>query len=210
MSAQPSEQSRDLTPAPTREVWVPAPSAWWVLIAGVIGLFASLTLTVEKIEILLNPSYVPSCNINPIVSCGSVMTTSQASALGFPNPLLGLVGFTVVVVTGLLAAAKVPLPRWYWTGLAAGILAGAVFVHWLIFQSLYRIGALCPYCMVVWVVTITLLVVVTSVAFRPSLEASSIAERILFEWRWSIAVLWFTTVFLLIVVRFWSYWSTIL
>jgi len=28
-------------------------------------------------------------------------------------------------------------------------------VHWLIFQSLYRIGALCPYCMVVWVVTIT-------------------------------------------------------
>jgi len=172
-------------------------------------LLASMTLTVEKIEILLNPSYVPSCNINPIMSCGSVMTTPQASVLGFPNPLLGLVGFTVVAVTGVLAATKVPLPRWYWAGLDAGILVGAAFVHWLIFQSLYRIGALCPYCMVVWVVTLTLLVVVTSIAFRPSIEGSTPVVRVLFQWRWSVAVLWFTGVFLLIMVRFWNYWSTL-
>jgi uncharacterized membrane protein len=209
VSVQSTEQS-DLTPAPSRDVRVPAPSAWWVLIAGAIGLLASMTLTVEKIEILLNPSYVPSCNINPIVSCGSVMTTAQASVLGFPNPLLGIIGFTVVVVTGVLAAAKIPLPRWYWAGLDAGILMGAVFVHWLIFQSLYRIGALCPYCMVVWVVTLTLLVVVTSIAFRPSLEGSTPVGRVLFQWRWSIAVLWFTGVFLLIMVRFWNYWSTLI
>ena len=208
VSAQPTEQS-DLTPASAREVWVPAPSAWWVLIAGAIGLLASMTLTVEKIKILLSPSYVPSCNVNPIVSCGSVMTTSQASVLGFPNPLLGIVGFTVVVITGVLAATKVPLPRWYWAGLDLGILVGAVFVHWLIFQTLYRIGALCPYCMVVWVVTLTLLVVVTSIAFRASLEGSTAVMRLLFQWRWSIAVLWFTGVFLLIMERFWNYWSTL-
>jgi uncharacterized membrane protein len=180
-----------------------------VLIAGAIGLLASMTLTVEKIKILLSPSYVPSCNVNPIVSCGSVMTTSQASVLGFPNPLLGIVGFTVVVITGVLAATKVPLPRWYWAGLDLGILVGAVFVHWLIFQTLYRIGALCPYCMVVWVVTLTLLVVVTSIAFRASIEGSTAVVRVLFQWRWSIAVLWFTGVFLLIMVRFWNYWSTL-
>ena len=208
VSAQPTEQS-DLTPASAREVWVPAPSAWWVLIAGAIGLLASMTLTVEKIKILLSPSYVPSCNVNPIVSCGSVMTTSQASVLGFPNPLLGIVGFTVVVITGVLAATKVPLPRWYWAGLDLGILVGAVFVHWLIFQTLYRIGALCPYCMVVWVVTLTLLVVVTSIAFRASIEGSTAVVRVLFQWRWSIAVLWFTGVFLLVMVRFWNYWSTL-
>ena len=62
-------------------------------------------------------------------------------------------------MTGVLAVAKVELPRWYWGGLAIGSLLGAAFVHWLIFQSLYRIGALCPYCMVVWTVTIPLLVV---------------------------------------------------
>ncbi|OBA75870.1 hypothetical protein A5641_23815 [Mycobacterium sp. 1554424.7] len=187
---------------------VAAPSAWWVLIAGVIGLAASATLTVEKIDLLLNPAYVPSCNINPIVSCGSVMVTPQASLLGFPNPLLGLVGFTVVIVTGVLAVAKVTLPQWYWVGLTVGVLLGAVFVHWLIFQSLYRIGALCPYCMVVWVVTIALLVVVASIAFRPALQTGPL--RILYQWRWSIAALWYTVVFLLIMARFWDYWSTLL
>ena len=131
-------------------------SAVWVLIAGVLGLAAALTLTIEKIEILINPDYVPSCSINPVLSCGSVMITPQASVFGFPNPLIGIVAFTVVVVTGVLAIGKVRLPRWYWAGLATGTLLGVVFIHWLIFQSLYRIGALCPYCMVVWAVTIPL------------------------------------------------------
>ena len=185
-------------------------SAWWVLIAGVIGLVSSMTLTVEKIDILANPAYIPSCNINPILSCGSVMVTPQASALGFPNPLLGIMAFTVVVVAGVLAVAKVPLPQWFWIGTTVGLLVGAVFVHWLIFQSLYRIGALCPYCMVVWVVTITLLVVVSSIVLRPALADSNALVRVLFQWRWSITALWFTAVFLLIMVRFWDYWSTLL
>ena len=187
---------------------VPTPSAWWVLIAGVIGLIASLTLTLEKIKILLNPSYVPSCNINPIVSCGSVMVTPQASVLDFPNPLLGIAGFAVVVVTGVLAVAKVPLPQWYWIGLTFGTLIGAVFVHWLIFQSLYRIGALCPYCMVVWAVTITLLVVVATIAFRPACQQNR-GARVLHQWRWSLVTFWFTAVVLLIMARFWNYWSTL-
>lgn len=196
--------------AQPRDSGVGTLSAWWVLIAGVIGLVSSMTLTVEKIDILANPAYIPSCNINPILSCGSVMVTPQASALGFPNPLLGIMAFTVVVVAGVLAVAKVPLPQWFWIGTTAGLLVGAVFVHWLIFQSLYRIGALCPYCMVVWVVTITLLVVVSSIVHRPALADSNALVRVLFQWRWSITALWFTAVFLLIMVRFWDYWSTLL
>jgi len=197
-------------PTPALRSDVPALRAWWVLIGGAIGLVASLTLTVEKIELLRNPSYVPSCNVNPILSCGSVMVTPQASVLGFPNPLLGIVGFTVVVATGVLAVAKVPLPQWYWIGLAVGVLVGAAFVQWLIFQSLYRIGALCPYCMVVWAVTVSLLVVLASIVAAPALDRAGTASRLLCQWRWSIATLWFTAVFLLIMVRFWDYWSTLL
>jgi uncharacterized membrane protein len=211
VSVESAERSGDLTPASTRGVRASALSAWWVLIAGAVGLLASMTLTVEKIDILLNPSYVPSCNLNPIISCGSVMVTSQASVLGFPNPLLGIVAFTVMLVVGVLAVAKIPLPQWFWIGLTAGIFVGAVFVHWLIFQSLYRIGALCPYCMVVWAMTITLLVVVGSIALRPVLDSrEATAARLLHQWRWSITALWFTAVFLLIMVRFWDYWSTLL
>jgi uncharacterized membrane protein len=208
-SAQTGEPVGDS--AVPRAVEVSPASACWLLIAGVVGLIASGTLTVEKIELLLNSSYVPSCNINPIVSCGSVMKTPQASALGFPNSLIGIVAFTVITVTGVLAVAKVPLPRWYWVGVTVGTLVGAAFVHWLIFQSLYRIGALCPYCMVVWAVTMTLLVVVSTIAFRPAgAGPTSAVMRELFRWRWSIAALWFTAVILLILDQFWDYWSTLL
>lgn len=189
-------------------VAVGKPSAVWVLIAGVVGLAAAMALTVEKIELLIDPSYVPTCSINPVISCGSVMTTPQASIFGFPNSLIGVVAFTITLVTGVLAVTGVRLPRWYWAGLAAGSLLGTVMVHWLIFQSLYRIGALCPYCMVVWAVTIPLLVVAGSIALRP-LHTNTVA-RVIHQWRWSLVALWFTSLLLLILVRFWEYWSTLL
>lgn len=189
-------------------VQVARAGAWWVLIAGAIGLLASATLLVEKVEMLKNPGYVPTCSINPVLSCGSVMVTPQASVFGPPNPIFGVISFTLVLVTGVLAVSGVRLPRWYWVGLMMGTAAGAVFVHWLIFETLYRIGALCPYCMVVWSVTIPLLVVVSSIALRP-LAANSLAHG-LFRWRWSLVTLWFTAVLLLILVRFWDYWSTLI
>jgi uncharacterized membrane protein len=210
----PAEQS-----APPAGVAVHPASAWWVLIAGVAGLAAALTLTAEKITMLTNPSYVPSCSINPVLSCGSVMATPQASAFGFPNPLIGIVAFSVVVVTGVLAIARTTMPRWYWLGLAGGTLLGVVFVHWLIFQSIYRIGALCPYCMVVWAVTIPLFVVVSSIALRPlgrygavgssRTRLGAAAARVVHRWRWSLTALWFAALILLILVQFWYYWSTL-
>ncbi|OAN30573.1 vitamin K epoxide reductase family protein [Mycolicibacterium iranicum] len=208
VTATSSPQHTDPAAEEPAQVAVSRSSALWVLVAGVVGLAAALTLTIEKIELLINPDYIPSCSINPVLSCGSVMITPQASLFGFPNPLIGIVSFTVVVVTGALALAKVNLPRWYWAGLAAGTLLGAVFVHWLIFQSLYRIGALCPYCMVVWAVTIPLLVVVTSIAAQPQRSGSALL-RTLHTWRWSLVTLWFTGVLLLILERFWNYWSTL-
>jgi uncharacterized membrane protein len=111
-------------------------------------------------------------------------------------------------VTGVLAITKVDLPRWYWVDLAIGSLLGTVFVHWLAWQSLYSIGALCPYCMVVWAVTIPLLVVASSIAAAPA--TSNGVVRALHTWRWSLVALWFTGLILLILVRFWDYWSTLL
>ena len=195
-------------PRPSGGVRVPRASAWWILTAGVIGLLAAADLLVEKIEMLKDPRYVPTCSINPVLACGSVINTPQASAFGPPNPLFGVVAFSVVIVTGVLAVAKVALPRWYWVGLMTGTALGVVFVHWLIYQSLYEIGALCPYCMVVWSVTVPLLVVVSSIALRPL--AGNPVARALYHWRWPLTTLWFTAVGLMILVRFWDYWSTLI
>ena len=190
-------------------VAVSRPAAVWILLAGVIGEVAAFVLAVEKIRQLQNPSYVPSCSINPVLSCGSVMLTKQASLFGFPNPLLGIAAFSVVIVTGVLAVAGVRLPRWYWAGLAGGTLLGAVFVHWLIYESLYEIGALCPYCMVVWVITMALLIVVSSIALRPLAGGSKVVYA-LYQWRWPLYAVWITAIALLILDRFWSYWSTLI
>ena len=127
----------------------------WLLVGGgLIGLVAAFVLTLEKIEVLKNPNYTPSCDINPIIACGSVINTPQASAFGFPNPLIGIFGFAAVIVVGvsLLAGMQI-VKNWYWRIFLAGTIFGVGFIHWLAFQSVYKIGALCPYCMVVWGVT---------------------------------------------------------
>lgn len=171
----------------------------FLVIAGTAGLAASFTLTVERFRLLVDPAYVPSCSINPVLSCGSVMATAQASVFGFPNPLLGLIGFTVVGISGLLVMASVRLPRWYRVGLAAASSLAVVLIHWLIFQSLYRIGALCPYCIVVWAVTIPTFVVTLRLA---------VTSRLL-EWRWILVAAWFAVLVVLIYLRFDYYWNTL-
>jgi len=135
---------------------------WALVIGGAIGLFAAFQLIVEKIAVLEDTSYVPNCDINPVLSCGSVIVTEQASAFGFPNPILGLIGYTVVVTLGVVLLSGATLPTWIWRGLNIGAAAGMAFIVWLIIQSLYVIGALCPWCMVAWSVTIPIFWLVTA------------------------------------------------
>lgn len=125
-----------------------------LLVCGLVGMVAAFVLAVERFRLLENPFYVPSCSVSEVLSCTAVMQSDQAAAFGVPNPFLGLVGFSVVAATGLASLAGGRLADWYWLGLGAGLLLAVGFVGWLIFQTLYRIEALCPYCMVVWVVTV--------------------------------------------------------
>jgi uncharacterized membrane protein len=109
-----------------------------LVVGGALGLLAAFVLAVEKYRLLTDAGYVPTCSINPVLSCGSVMDSPQAEAFGFPNPLLGLIGFTAVLVAGVVLAGGARLPPWFWAGLQAGVSAGVLFVHWLIEASLYR------------------------------------------------------------------------
>jgi uncharacterized membrane protein len=183
---------------------------WVLLVGGLIGELAAFVLTVEKIALLSDPSYVPTCSINPVLSCGSIMRTPQAELFGFPNPLLGIAGFGVVVTTGVALLAGTRLARWYWLGLQAGATAGVVLVHWLIYQSLYSIGALCPYCMVVWAVTIPIFVYVTVHNLQAGhLPARGWARR-LGDYHSVIVVAWFLVIAVLALEAFWNYWSSLL
>ncbi|MCO1574752.1 vitamin K epoxide reductase family protein [Crossiella sp. SN42] len=135
--------------------------AWVLSVGGLVGLVAAFVLTVEKFELMLNPNYIPTCTFNAALSCGTVMQSPQAAVFGFPNSLLGIGGFGVVTAIGFGLLAGATYRRWFWLGLQAGATLGLVFVHWLVVQSLYDIRVLCPYCMVVWAVTIPVFVYTT-------------------------------------------------
>lgn len=185
-----------------------------LLVAGLVGTMAAFALTVEKVALLTDSSYVPSCSLNPVLNCGSVMRTPQAEVFGFPNALLGLIGFPVVAATGaamLVGGAR--LGRGYWLGLQTGATFGVGFVGWLVFQSLYRIGALCPYCMVVWAVTIAIFWYVTLASLAAGhLGAGAKSSRAV-AWMTSYHAVSLTVVLAgvvtLITQRFWDYWTSL-
>lgn len=182
-----------------------------LVVLGGIGLLAAFTLVVDKVRLLEDPAYTPSCNFNPVLSCGSVMRTDQASVFGFPNPLLGLVGFSVVVTVGFVLATGTRVPGRLLTGLAGGAALGLAFVHWLAFQSLYRINALCPWCLVVWAVTIPIAVWSVLVALRldlPDGRGRRVAEAV-WSVRYLVVLAWYLLAVVLALVRFWDYWSTL-
>ncbi|CAN5205427.1 vitamin K epoxide reductase family protein [soil metagenome] len=189
----------DATTAPQR----PTQLALGLLlfIGGVIGLIAAFTLTWDKLEILKNPDYVPNCDVGSFISCSNIMKSAQAEVFGFPNPLIGLMAFPFVIFMGVLVLSKVRLPELIWSGFQVGVILGAVFVHWLIYQSLFEIKFLCPYCMVVWAMVTPIFFYVT----RRNLQAwapGSGVTRFLTNWHGLIVSLWFVAVAGGIVLRF--------
>ena len=170
---------------------------------GIAGLVASFVLTHDKLELLKNPDFVPNCNISAIVNCTSVMKSDQAEVFGFPNPLVGLSFFAIVTTLGILLMAKVDFPEWVWAGLQVGGLFGVAFVTWLQYQSLYQISALCPWCMLVWAVTIPIFLYVTLRNLRAWIPGNRLVE-FLRDWHALVLILWFIAIATLIFFRFYA------
>ncbi|MFG2996774.1 vitamin K epoxide reductase family protein [Streptomyces sp. NPDC048340] len=150
-----------MTTDDTRPVRTSRGTALLLLIGGLIGTLASAVLTYDRIRTLEDPLFTPGCNVNAVLSCGDVMTTWQSNLLGFPNMLLGIAGFAALAGLGAALVAGAAFPRRLWLVLWAATAAGFAFTVWLISQCLYVIGALCPWCMVVWAVMIPLFWYVT-------------------------------------------------
>lgn len=182
-----------------------------LLIAGIIGYTCAFIIMFDKLKLLDNPAYKPSCDLDPIISCGNIMQSKQATAFGFPNPFIGLGGFPVVAVIGgaLLAGAR--FKRWFWLGLNGGLLFAAGFVHWLFFESVYRIQALCPWCMVVWVVSITSFWYVTLYNIDKKHLPLPQKARTAYGWvrrhHLDLLILWFLVIAGLILKHFWYYYG---
>lgn len=137
------------------------PFAWLLLATGTTAWLASGALVLEKLQVLMDPNHITACDLNPWVSCGSVMKTPQSSVFGFPNMFIGIVAFAVIITTAMAIFAGAKFASWYWIALQTGVTLGFVFIVWLWFQALYVIHILCPFCMVVWACMIPLFIFVT-------------------------------------------------
>lgn len=184
---------------------------WLLVICGALGLLASWVITIDKFKLLEDPNFVPGCSLNPIISCGNIMKSEQAHAFGFPNPMIGMVAYPVVIAIGMGILAGARYGRWFWLGLQAGTLFGVGFVTWLQYQSLYNIGSLCLWCSLAWVVTIALFwYTLVHNLKNEIIPAPAALRNAVLEFHWVIPVLWYGAIILLILTRWWSYWSTLI
>ncbi|MFI2200871.1 vitamin K epoxide reductase family protein [Streptomyces sp. NPDC020192] len=180
-----------------------------LVLAGAAGLLASWVITLDEFKLLKNPNFVPGCSLNPVVSCGSVMKSAQASVFGFPNPMLGLVTYGVVVCVGMSLLAGARFPGWYWLAFEAGCLFGVGFVSWLQFESLYRINALCLWCCLAWVATILMFWYATSLIVRTGyVPAPGWLKRFFAEFTWVLPVLHIGVIGMLVLTRWWDFWTS--
>ncbi|WP_420716945.1 vitamin K epoxide reductase family protein [Streptomyces sp. H27-H5] len=200
---RPDTRREDRPDAPGRGL------AWLLVLTGAAGVLASWVITLDKFLLLEDPNFKPACSLNPVVSCGSVMKSDQAAAFGFPNPMLGLAAYAVVVCVGMGLLAGAHYRGWFWLGLNAGTLFGTVFCGWLMVQSLYEINALCLWCCLAWVATLLMFWAVTAHTVAAGiLPAPGPVRGFFTEFGWAPPALHLGVIGMLILTRWWEFWTS--
>ncbi len=137
-----------------------------MLISALLSLTASFVLSVDAVALAADPQAALACNINAVLSCGTVGASWQASLFGFPNAFLGLVAEPVVITVAVASLGGVRFPRWFMFAAQIVYTLGLIFAYWLFFQAFFVIGALCPWCLLVTLSTTLVFTSLTHVNIR--------------------------------------------
>lgn len=159
-------------------------AVFWI-VAGVLGWVVSFLLYHEYIGQLTGGDALISCDISPIVTCGPNLLAPGGNLLGFSNSIIGIVLFTGPIFAGASSlASRAGMQKWYWRTYAVFVAGAFVFVHVLAYRSVFEYGSLCPWCMVIWLVTIPLFWTVAGWTLRAGVwgSAGHGAGRIILSW----------------------------
>lgn len=175
-----------------------------LVLAGLVGLFASFILVLERIELLRNPQQALGCDFNPFVSCGPVIQSWQGSLFGFPNPIIGVAAYVAPIAVGVAVLAGARFARWFWLLFLGGVFLGWVFVTWLFTQTVFSIGTLCVYCLIVWAVHIPLFWYLLAWSLREGKlgRGGSRVGRVLLPFTWLIVLANYAVIAFTILVQF--------
>lgn len=178
-----------------------------LVVAGIAGLWASIELVLSEIVIARDPSASLACDINPIIGCGSFITTWQAHALGIPNAVIGVGAFGGLLAVGLMFLSGARAGRWFWRVLVAGVAFAALAQGFFLYTALFVIHGLCPYCLVVWVVNIPVIVhVLARAAQGGHIRLGNTLTRTLVLDRWIIVGVLYAAIAIAALVVFWDQW----
>ncbi len=118
-----------------------------LLAGGTLGIVTAAWQTVDRIAWAANPHAGSVCEINKVLSCSSVFSHWQSSALGIPNSLVALPVFGVLAATGLAGLLGSVLARGYLATILAVNVGFALFITWYLEQSAFALGILCLFCL---------------------------------------------------------------
>lgn len=173
---------------------------WLLVVCGIIGLASSFMLNLEYLHLLSDDGANLICDINPFITCGPAMLSNAGSILGFPNVIIGLVSFAVTITTGVVLLVGAKLPRWYWIGFQIGLVGAAALITYLQIFSVFDLGKLCLWCMIIWAGTIPLVALTTvSNAARGVFGQALVRPGVtLAQWGWVVVALWYLAVIAMI------------
>lgn len=131
-------------------------AVFWI-VAAVLGGAVSFLLYLEYIGQLSGGTPLVSCDVSPLVTCGPNLLSPGGNLLGFTNSLIGI---TLFFGPGYAAVSSYAAPgglrAWFWRTYTLGTAAAFGLVHFFAWRSVFEYGSLCPWCMIVWLVTIPL------------------------------------------------------
>lgn len=182
--------------------------SWWLIFAGIVGLFAATKLTLGKITYWVNKAEgadtTLGCDINPIVGCGKAINSGPGTIFGdFPNPMIGMMAWAVIITIGVLLASRVKLAKWHYGGLQLGVIGGIAMVSYLQYQSIYTLDTLCPYCMVTWAIMIPTFWIVTANNLRKTFH-DNVVSKLLYRHYYLFIVAHFAVLCIAIWLKFGS------
>lgn len=199
-------------PTPTqREGGAPLGYSLLMVFMGICGMFAAIELLRAEKAMLQDPGTALTCDINPLIGCSKFLTASQNSVFfDTSNSVFGLAFFAGIFALGVVLASGGRLGRWLWVGLDALMVLAAAWLVWFQWTSITVERSLCPYCLIVWVVTIPLIVN----TWARSAQAGHVSlpdglRSALVRGRWYIVAGIYVILLAVIVVAFWDKWPLV-
>jgi uncharacterized membrane protein len=129
-----------------------------VLIFSLLGLYASFTLSYDSYLISLKPETTLPCNLNSTFNCTSVMNSDYSHLFGFPNPWIGMIGYTamsIFALYGILGMSK----KIVYDIFTLGSLVSTIFSWYLMYISKTVLEIYCIYCILSCICSTVILIV---------------------------------------------------